>query len=339
MKLTTRQILSMDEDSLDGLTGTEKIKNKWQHRQERDKMTKIESYSKIFTLGKSEAVQIFDGPVVVQEKVDGSQISFGKIDGQLVCRSKGKQINLDAPDGLFNKAVEVLKTIKGNLPEDIIFRGEYLSKPKHNALAYDRIPKNHIIIYDIQLERNSFCEYRDVVTVAEKFGFETVPLLYQGMVKSKEELTMLLEKTSVLGGQKIEGIVCKNYKKLNRDGKVLMGKWVSDSFKEVRKDGSKKKNIGRKEFIEAIGQSVRTQARWNKAIMHAKEDGTLTNSPRDIGLLIKMIQKDIVKEEEVEIREKLWKYASPKILRRAVTGFAEFYQQLLLEELQIGDKE
>jgi hypothetical protein len=47
-------------------------------------------------------------PVIVEEKLDGSQFSFGRFGGELKCRSKGAQPNLFAPEKMFDIAVEVV---------------------------------------------------------------------------------------------------------------------------------------------------------------------------------------------------------------------------------------
>jgi hypothetical protein len=72
---------------------------------------KISSYSKVYNLGHRTIEQLFDGIVVAQEKVDGSQFSFGLIDGELYCRSKGKRQMPEQPDKMFAGGV-----VKG-LPE------------------------------------------------------------------------------------------------------------------------------------------------------------------------------------------------------------------------------
>ena len=67
----------------------------------------LPSYPKILALGHRFLQGIFEGPVVVQEKVDGSQFSFGlDAEGVLRCRSRGQEIDIEAPPQLFVPAVE-----------------------------------------------------------------------------------------------------------------------------------------------------------------------------------------------------------------------------------------
>jgi len=52
---------------------------------------RLNSYPKVYNLGHAAIVHLFDEPVTVEEKVDGSQFSFALIDGELSARSKGKE--------------------------------------------------------------------------------------------------------------------------------------------------------------------------------------------------------------------------------------------------------
>ena len=93
-----------------------------------------------------------------------------------------------------------------------------------------------------------------------------------------------LDRESVLGGQKIEGVVVKplNYDLFGPDKKCLMGKFVSESFKEIHGVEWKKENPAPTDVVQAIAASVRTPARWHKSVQHLRERGLLQDSPRDI---------------------------------------------------------
>jgi len=94
----------------------------------------INSYSHIFNLGHRAVQDILDGPVIVEEKIDGSQFSFMQDNDGVNCRSRGKQVFLDDP-GMFKLAVETAKDIAYLLEPHRIYRCEFLAKPKHNVLA------------------------------------------------------------------------------------------------------------------------------------------------------------------------------------------------------------
>ena len=293
--------------------------------------TSWHTYPKIYNVGSVELNGFFDDVVSVEEKVDGSQFSFGVFNGQIKVRSKGKELILDNPEKLFTQAVETVKRLSSTLVDGWTYRAEFLAKPKHNALAYDRIPSSHLIIFDINTQEECYLSYEEKKAEAERLGLEIVPLLYQGSITTPEQFMQLLQNVSVLGGQKIEGVVCKNYNKFGRDKKVLMAKFVSEAFKEVHKSEWKVSNPGNADILEIIKTKYTSQARWNKAIQHLKEAGNYTNSPADIGNLIKEVQEDIQKECKEDIKEELWRWAKDKILRGVVKGLPEYIKEQLVK--------
>jgi hypothetical protein len=137
---------------------------------------------------------------------------------------------------------------------------------------------------------------------------------------------------SVLGGQKIEGFVVKNYKHFTSDGKTMMGKFVSEQFKEVHKKEWKNTNPTQKDILTQLGETYKSEARWYKAIQHLKESGAYTRSPKDIGPLLKEIQQDIKTECQDEIKEKLFKWAWSHVARKSIQGFPQWYKELLMEQ-------
>lgn len=297
----------------------------------------LASYPSIYNLGHAAIAELFNGEVIVEEKVDGSQISFGVRDGQLAMRSKGAEIHVLAPEGMFARGVEVATALHaaGKLRDGWTYRGEYLAKPKHNVLAYDRAPANNIILFDVNTGPESYASPDLKRDVAAELGLECVPQLFRGKIDNPAELRALLETMSVLGGQKIEGVVIKpaNYDLFGRDKKCLFGKFVSEAFKEThaREWVKEHKTPGGADILTAIGQTLNTQARWAKARIHLEEAGKLEHSPRDIALLIKEIPADIAKECEDEIKQQLFDWAWPQ-LRRAVTkGMPEWYKEELLK--------
>lgn len=293
----------------------------------------IHSYSNVYQIGHKAIQNLFDGDVIIEEKVDGSQFSFGVIDGELQVRSHGKQMLVDAPEKMFNKIVEHVKTIKDNLHPGWTYRGEYLEKPKHNVLCYLRTPKNYFIGFDIMSEnQEEYFSYDEKLTEYSRIGFEVVPLIFSGKVTSVEMFTDFLERDSVLGGTKIEGVVVKNYSQFSLDKKVCMGKYVSERFKEVAQKDWKERNPVGKDIVLLLGERFHTEARWQKAVIHLREAGILDGSPKDIGNLIKAAKDDIQKECQEEIKDTLYKWAIDNILRRSVAGLPEWYKDQLLNQ-------
>ena len=290
----------------------------------------INSYSQIYNLGHKELEDLFKDPVLVEEKIDGSQFSFRKIDPNTIeFRSKGREIFLPCKDKLFKVGIDYILSIINNLPTGVIFRGEILSKPKHNSLTYSRVPKHNIIIFDVDFGDQKYSSCRGKVELATILDLETVPVLYDGLIGDIKQLRDFFERESILGGTKIEGFVIKNYNRYGFDKKTLMGKWVSEKFKETHRKEWKNSNPSIGDFIIQMQEIYRHENRWKKAVQHFQEKGSLTNEPKDIGPLMGEVVEDVKKECADEIREKMWKYYWPKIARGLTRGLPQWYKDQL----------
>ena len=64
-------------------------------------MTSWNSYPKIYNFGHPNTKPLVGRLVRVEEKVDGSQFSFGSHDGKLRCKSRRVEMNPNAPTDLF----------------------------------------------------------------------------------------------------------------------------------------------------------------------------------------------------------------------------------------------
>lgn len=297
------------------------------------------SYPSIYAMGHKAVADLLLDPVLVEEKVDGSQFSFGLFydpeqGDVLKVRSKGAQMIPEAPEKMFSKAVEYVAELhrEGRLHRGFTYRGEVLAKPKHNVLAYSRAPKHGIILFDINPNQEAYLSYDLKMQEADRLDLEIVPRLYEGLVTSIEQFREFLDRESVLGGQKIEGVVVKNYQRFGLDKKVLMGKFVSEEFKEVHARVWKAENPTQGDIIQTLIERYHSPARWQKALIHLKEQGKIEGSPRDIGVLMKEVWPDIRKEEEEAIKASLFSWAEDKIRRGVTAGLPEWYKEVLLKQ-------
>jgi len=305
-----------DEDSSMSLVETEIL--------ERENLTEKKVMYDIETKNNN----YFAGKVLVHN----SQFSFRIYDGELRFRSKGAVVHEESPPNMFKEGVEYIKSIKDLLHPEWTYRGEYLQKPKHNSLTYNRIPKNYIAIFDIDTGLQCYLPYEEKKKEAERIGLECVPLLKLGEIKSQEEFMSLMETESFLGGPTVEGIVIKNYNLFLTDGKTMMGKHVSEKFKERNDKNWKKNKPPQGEIKLEIAKSLKTEARYIKAVQHLRERGELTNEPKDIGPLVKEMCQDILDEEKENIKDVLFKWAWKDIYRIIVSGFPEWYKEKLSEQ-------
>lgn len=294
----------------------------------------------IYSLGHRAVKDLFSVPCQIQEKIDGSFFAFGlfpEIDtgeGPLRIRSKGAVMLPDAPERMFAPAAKAVKDRAALLRPGWQYRGEFLAKPKHNALAYNRTPVDNIILFDICTDEETYLAYGELCQEASRIGLEVVPQLRtDATIKSADEIRTLLDTVSILGGQKIEGVVVKPLVPVfGRDKKMLFAKFVSEAFKEVHRKAWGESNPSNKDIITRIGEMYTTPARWQKAVQHLRESGVIEDSPKDIGLIMKEVPLDVLKEEAEEIKERLFKYAWPHIARMLTRGLPEWYREQLLKK-------
>ena len=297
----------------------------------------VRAFPKIFTIGQDYIADIFAEDVEVTEKVDGSQFVFGTIGGVFEMRSKGKLQYPGAVDKLFLPATDHAQALYADneLPDDTVFYCETLSKPRHNVLAYEHVPRNHLVLFGVSTASLSFVsDHETLASWAVGLEIDVAPMLYRGRIETVEQLMTLLEIDSFLGGTKIEGVVAKNYARPFLLGgqpiPLMAGKFVSERFKETHRSNWNKENTSRGKWEDFL-ESFRTEARWQKSVAHLRESGELENSPRDIGKLIKAIQADIAEEETEDIKNFLWRTFGQDVIRKSTAGFPEWYKEQLLK--------
>lgn len=295
----------------------------------------IPAFPKIFALGQIYIKYILQDYIEITEKIDGSAFSFAKLGGQVHMRSKRAVIHKNMADQMFDKAHDYVLSVQDRLVDEKIYYVEYLRKPKHNTIAYERIPMNGMALYGVSDHASGafVSEYADLAEYAVNIGIDVVPLLYLGKLATVESLKGLLDRKSVYGNVDIEGIVIKNYERSMEIAEkffpIMCGKFVSEKYKEVSGDWKRDHtNVGR---WEGYKKAFRTEARWIKAIHHLRDDGSLDNAPSDIGNLIKEVQRDITDEHKSEIQEFLWNHFGKEVLRISTAGLPEFYKTYLME--------
>jgi hypothetical protein len=294
----------------------------------------LKGYPSIYHVGghQHEIANIFDGIVSVQEKVDGSQFSFGFVDGKLQFKTRRTELDENTPPGhMFYPIVEYVKSISTGLMPGWIYRGEFLRTPRHNVLTYDRAPKNNFVLFDLESAFDQlFWSHDQLSDEAAKLGFDVIPQLYWGEVSGVAQIKQFLTNTSFLGGPKIEGVVIKNYLPTVEGKAPMIGKYVSDDFKEVQA-GPAGHRVKNGDAIEEIGDMYCTEARWRKAVQVLRDSDKLEGSPRDIGQIVQEVQRDVLKEETESIKLALMAKYGKQIVNRSVAGLAEWYKRSLLE--------
>ncbi len=305
----------------------------------------MKGYQKVSHLGSPTLDRLLEGIVHVEEKIDGSQFRFEiDADGKLHFGSRRVDFDDVKPDPNFragmDKVEEAFKD-KGNNVMDgsITVFAEYMKSEKHNTLKYDRIPKNHIVIFDVFLSSGDhWMTYDEKKVFAEHNGFEVVPKLWEGDGKelSAEKIHELLKTQSYLGGTEIEGVVVKNYNVYYDAVKYayLEGMWQCGKF--VRAEFTEKNMKNHREGIPKIDKlcmKYNNEARWNKAIFRLRDESKLTGEMKDMTVLTREVVKDVSDECAEEIKEELYKIYGNQVIKSSIKGLPEFYKNYLLEQM------
>lgn len=304
-------------------------------------------FPKIFALGHRHTKTIWEGPVEITEKIDGSQFSFANINGELIMRTKRTTLSHPSMvDKLFAPAVQHVSALflAEKIPPNIIYFGETLMRPKHNVLQYNRVPKGHIVLFAAfdcnghTKAGGTFLPHWVLYSEALAMEMDVVPLLFEGEVPEVcsgdafRKVDELLQTESYLGGPKVEGIVIKNYCHDFLVGDqyfpIQCAKYVSEKFKEKHGKNAYGKRAKKQNWDEYM-KSFRTEARWQKAVQHLRDDGRLLGDPKDIGALIKEVQADILEEEKEAIMNFLWNNFGKSVLKVSTSGLPEWYKEQL----------
>ena len=304
----------------------------------------LPSYSKVLNLGAPYTQNALVGDVIIQEKIDGSQLRWGfDKEGEFHVGSKGREIYSDNQEGMFAPAFKYLTEhfyASESSVTNCWYYGEYLQKPKHNCLKYERVPQNNIVLFDARLN-DKWADRKTLADLSVFWSIDLIPEVFTGNVLDEcakvdktpsEWLRELAESTnSYLGGVGVEGLVIKNYNQLIEvNGRIrhLTTKYVRAEFREKHR----KANPSRREGIDDIILSLRSENRWEKAIQHLRDDGKLKNDVCDIGLVIKEVHRDLMEEEGDALKERIWDKYRKQVMSTAVRGLPDWYKDRLMEE-------
>jgi len=284
----------------------------------------MKEYGKVRTFGTCRSHRLMIGKTVrIEEKIDGSQFSF-MLDGDRVrCFSRSREIPDENP-GQFGPAVAAVRARRDAMEPGWIYRGEVVTKLRHNVIPYDRTPKGFVMLWSVEKDETVF-DHNDLVWIAEQLDLETVPCL--GRVESLTglgDLEPFVEGPSVLGNHR-EGIVIKVGE--------LRAKIVGQKFRETAKVKGKKPKGTTADILYALGRAYAPEPRWDKALAHLRDEDKITGTPRDIGLIVREVQRDVREECGDEIRDQIFSALWPTVSKATVDGLALWYKAKLAEDL------
>jgi|GEM_PF-1512990 len=263
-------------------------------------------YCDIERLGTPENDGIFANPddeIVVEEKVDGGNGCFFLEDGVIHVCSRNRDLTHENDTKTFEKqraaTLAALEQHRDAINPGWFYYVEWMSK--HTIRYPITIPP--AIGLDIKPKEGAFGHTpcfigrRAKEDAFKALGIECVSL--KGMFKAKDMTDLLIaklcEKSAYYDG-KPEGIVMKNYVRMNVWGRQMFGKYVLDEFKETNRavfGGVKKDNSDTIKIVETFV----TPARIRKRILAFNNEGGLPIDRKLMHHLPVAVLKDVFKEE------------------------------------------
>lgn len=222
-------------------------------------MANYRSYMHIEKLGTTDTEGILNGTCYLSYKIDGTNSSIWlKDDGTLGYGSRKRELSLDTSDsdnaGFMRlmsenpKVVEELLIYLKQYPNRTIY-GEWLVPHTIKRYKSDAWKKFYVFdIYDNETEK--YLNYDLWATVlAEYSSIEVIPLIAKLENPTAEDIIALLDKTgNYLCTEGIgEGIVIKNYDFVNRYGRTVWAKVLTEDFKKAK---DKTRSVNTTEKVE-----------------------------------------------------------------------------------------
>jgi len=215
-------------------------------------------YQHIERLGNEEVEGLLDGECVVQNKIDGTNLTVAWyaepvglvvasrnnvvyrngafVDFSVKLKDGSPKLDADGKPVVEHRFVDAVDYVRAHggiqtlAAMGYILRGEFLI---HHSMAYDKEKYGHLYIFDVQ-ERATGVYVPTIkwIPLAEEHGVRYVPMLTTLNSPSVEALVELSKGPDEFGAKQKEGIVVKSFAFTNKYGRTTWGKIVSADFTE-----------------------------------------------------------------------------------------------------------
>jgi hypothetical protein len=188
----------------------------------------FKEYKKIHRLGKEETDGILDGRCVIQEKVDGANVSIWLEDGVICMGSRSQKIT-EGFNGFcqYVRENEAIKNLFAKMPTLRLY-GEWLVR---HTIAYNELAYKHFYLFDIEdTATGVMLDPVTTVIIAKEHGIKHPQIFADVCNPTPEFVKAFAGKTEL--GEKGEGVVIKNPDFKNKFGEWQYAKVVTEEFKE-----------------------------------------------------------------------------------------------------------
>lgn len=278
----------------------------------------------------------------IQEKVDGSQLSFclDAFTGELRFFNRGKE-KVAPYQKVFLRTITALQARLKNVDvdPDLVFHGEAVGSRKHNVTVYQRVPRYGFVLFGAQ-RGTEYLNLDELRKVATRYDLELVHVIYENKdenLNPYEKISKLMETRieSALGGE-AEGLVLKHPAFVKPNGAISTSKFkfVYPQFKEVHRKKQKKAVSTPEDFLHDLVSWFNQDAWMSKAVFRLRDNGVIDpdckdeeQRRRDRVRVQREMARDITEECADLLREELWQFFGPLVVKRVVKGAVEKYAE------------
>lgn len=308
----------------------------------------FKKYPKIHRLGKEETDGILEGTVVVQEKVDGANVSLWLgDDGKIHCGSRTREIT----EG-FNGFVDYVNEhqgLKELFAEKVNIRlyGEWLVR---HTIQYDETKMRKFYLFDATIRNEEvpteegeetpeeYLPQEEVEEMAKSFNVEYPQIFGEFSNPEVDALSDFVGKTNL--GEEGEGIVIKNLHHKDKWGNHCHAKIVTEKFKEnngITFGGNNKHSDTYWEMY--ITNKYMTLSRIEKQMNKLQPELDRRLDLQHIPRIASMAYHDMLTEEIWEISKKVGTVDFNVLKRVATKKAIQIYKDVITGSVSVADQE
>lgn len=295
------------------------------------------TYPKIHRLGKEETDNILDWELIVQEKVDGANVSIFWHEGEVRCGTRTRMLPKDESFRGFQEAVNANSKIADFLKEnnDLILYGEWLVK---HTITYPDEAYEKIYLFDVYSTiLDEWYDQESVQEIAENLELQYPHIFATGKLTA-EEINEFVGKSAIAPAG--EGVVLKAKDFVNKFGDHCYAKVVHQKFKESNAivfGGNNKHSDTYWEMY--VVNKYCTTGRVQKIIQKLQSQTDERLDLKHTSQVAGTCYHDMITEEIWEITKKVPALDFKKLRNLCQRKFIQIYHDILNNSLSVADLE
>jgi hypothetical protein len=302
-------------------------------------MAEYKKYHKIHRLGKEETDGILNEQLVVQEKVDGANISLFWFNGEVRCGTRTRMLPNDGSESFngFVEAVAANKKIHDFLEKNqsLILYGEWLVK---HTITYPDAAYRKIYLFDVfDKETEKFFAQDKVEEISKELEVE-YPFIFASGKMTEEDIKDFVGKSNIAPAG--EGVVLKADGFVNKFGDHVYAKVVHEKFKESNAVVFGGNNKHSETYWEMyVVNKYATTGRVQKIMQKLQAETDRRLDMEHTSKIAGTCYHDMITEESWEIAKKVPKIDFKALQRLSMRKFIQIYHDILNNTPSIADSE